>query len=95
MKQLLLPVHLFFTLSILTGCASSIYGWQVRTASTPFPPSLEPAFFQREGLAVDYMRMKEDYEQSNIFDRGPLSKIGTKIGARYVFQIRLAPLRKP
>ncbi len=127
-------------LLLLTGCASSIYGWQVRTASTPFPPSFEPAFFQqepvvlfpavtvpglrgnevtlpyflheilhkvtpqwkvvspqemvarlnREGLAAEYMHMKEDYEQSNIFDRGSLNKIGARIGARYVFQIRLA-----
>jgi hypothetical protein len=44
------------------------------------------ARLNREGLAAEYMRMKEDYEQSNIFDRGALNRIG----ARYVFQIRLA-----
>jgi hypothetical protein len=125
---------------MLTGCASSIYGWQVRTASMPFSPSFEPAILQeepvvlftavtvpglrgnevtlpyflqeilrkvtpqwkvispqemvarlnREGLAAEYMRMKEDYEQSNLFDRGSLNRIGTRIGARYAFQIRLA-----
>jgi hypothetical protein len=52
MKQSLLSVHLFLTLSILTGCASSIYGWQVRTASTPLPSSFEPTFFQQEPVAL-------------------------------------------
>lgn len=133
-------VSLLLTFFILSGCASSIYGWQVRTSSTPLSPSLEPAVFQREPvalfpavtvpalrgnevalayylqeilhkvapqwkivspqetvarinrerLAVEYMRMKENYEQNNIFDLDSLQKIGAVIGARYVFQIRLA-----
>jgi hypothetical protein len=110
---------------MLTGCASSIYGWQVRTASMPFSPSFEPAILQeepvvlftavtvpglrgnevtlpyflqeilrkvtpqwkvispqemvarlnREGLAAEYMRMKEDYEQNNL---SPPLRYGTE-----------------
>ncbi|MDF0666117.1 MAG: hypothetical protein P0119_08590 [Nitrospira sp.] len=125
---------------ILSGCASSIYGWQVRTTSTPFSASGEPAIFQQEpvallsavtvaglrgnevalvyylheilrkvtpewkvvspqetvaringaGLAAEYMRMRAGYEESNILDRDSLRRIGAAIGARYVFQLRLA-----
>lgn len=139
MKQSLPPVYVFLAFSILTGCASSIYGWQVRTSSTPFSASGEPAVFQqepvallpalavpvlrgnevtlpyflhavlqkvapqwktvspqqtvgrinREGLAAEYIHMKQGYEQSYIFDRDSLRKIGGVIGARYVFQILL------
>jgi hypothetical protein len=36
----------------LTGCASSLYGWQVRTTSTPMPPSFEPAVFEQHSVAL-------------------------------------------
>jgi hypothetical protein len=42
------------------------------------------------GLTTDYVRMRADLEQSNILEAGALRKIGTGIGARYVFQPRLA-----
>ncbi len=42
------------------------------------------------GVATDYVRMRADFEQSNILEAGPLHKIGTAIGARYAFQPRLA-----
>ncbi len=44
----------------------------------------------QKGLAAEYTRMRTDYEQSNILDRAPLRKIGAALGARYVFQPRLA-----
>jgi hypothetical protein len=53
-------------------------------------PQETVARINREGLAAQFMRMKEDFEQSNIFDRDSLTKIGAGLGARYVFQIRLA-----
>ena len=34
--------------------------------------------------------MRTDYERSDILDREPLRKIGAALGARYVFQPRLA-----
>lgn len=40
-------------LSILvTGCASSLYGWQVRTSSTPMPPSFQPAVLEQHTVAL-------------------------------------------
>lgn len=36
----------------LTGCASSLYGWQVRTSSTPMPPSFQPAVFEQHPVAL-------------------------------------------
>ena len=42
------------------------------------------------GLAAEYVRMRIDYERSDILDREPLRKIGAALGARYVFQPRLA-----
>ena len=36
----------------LTGCASSLYGWQVRTTSTPMPPSFQPEVFEQHSVAV-------------------------------------------
>ncbi len=124
----------------VTGCASSIYGWQVRTNSTPLPPTLHPDTLQQstvalfsavalpalrgnevalvyylaeilhkvvpdwkvvspqetmaringQGLATEYTRMRLDYEESNILERDSLRKIGAAVGARYVFQPRLA-----
>jgi len=40
-------------LSILgTGCASSLYGWQVRTNSTPVSPSFSPASLEQYPVAL-------------------------------------------
>ena len=36
----------------LTGCASSLYGWQVRTTSTPMPPSFQPEVFEQHSVAL-------------------------------------------
>jgi hypothetical protein len=36
----------------LTGCASSLYGWQVRTNSTPMPPSFSPASLEQYPVAM-------------------------------------------
>jgi hypothetical protein len=44
----------------------------------------------RQRLAPDYMRMRSDYDENNIFDRDQLHKIASAIGVRYVFQPRLA-----
>jgi hypothetical protein len=44
----------------------------------------------QQGLAADYTRMRTDYERSDILDRDSLKKIGVALGARYVFQPRLA-----
>ena len=133
-------VSLLLTLALVTGCLGSIYGWQVRTTSTPLPPSFDPATLEQEpvailgalamaglhgnempldhllgevlskvaphihvisskhsmsqinqqGLAVEYTRMRVDAELSYVLDRESLRKIGSAIGARYVFQPRLA-----
>jgi hypothetical protein len=44
----------------------------------------------QQGLAAEYTQMRTDAEQSHIVNRDSLKKIGTAIGARYVFQPRLA-----
>ncbi len=44
----------------------------------------------QQGLAAEYTRMRTDYDRSDIMDREPLRKIGTALGARYIFQPRLA-----
>lgn len=36
----------------VTGCASSLYGWQVRTSSTTLPPSFQPAFLEQHTVAL-------------------------------------------
>jgi hypothetical protein len=138
--NLLLCQTLLWILASLAGCSSSIYGWQVRTSSTAFAPSFDPASLgqepvavlgaltmpglrgnevgldfmlgevlhrvaphihivspqqtisqiNRESLAVEYTQMRTDAEQSHILNREPLKKVGTAVGARYVFQPRLA-----
>jgi hypothetical protein len=135
-----LCLSLMFVLAFMSGCSSSIYGWQVRTTSTPFAPSFDPGTFAREpvailgaltmpglrgnevgldhllgevlhkmapqiqvissqrsisqinqqGLAAEYTQMRADAEQSQILNRESLKKLGTAVGARYVFQPRLA-----
>lgn len=37
---------------VLTGCGSSLYGWQVRTNSTPIPPSFSPTQVMQGSAAV-------------------------------------------
>ena len=44
----------------------------------------------QQGLAAEYTQMRADAEQSQILNRESLKKIGMAIGARYVFQPRLA-----
>jgi len=44
----------------------------------------------QQGLAVEYTQMRVDAELSYLLNRESLKKIGTAIGARYVFQPRLA-----
>jgi hypothetical protein len=44
----------------------------------------------QQGLTTEYMQMRADAEQSHILNRETLKKIGTAIGARFVFQPRLA-----
>jgi hypothetical protein len=127
-------------LALVTGCSSSIYGWQVRTSSTAFSPSFDPGTLGKEpvavlgaltmpglrgnevgldfmlgqvlhrvapqmhiispqrtisqinqqGLATEYTQMRVDAEQSHILNRETLKKLGTAVGARFVFQPRLA-----
>jgi hypothetical protein len=139
-RKALLCASLLFVLACITGCSSSIYGWQVRTSSTAFSPSFDPGALGQEsvgvfgaltmpglrgnevgldfmlgevlhrvaphihivsqqqtiskinqqGLAGEYAQMRADAEQSHILDREPLRKLGVAIGARFVFQPRLA-----
>ena len=124
----------------LTGCSSSIYGWQVRTNSTELSPSFHPANFEQDGVAIfpaitapglrgnevglshylgqifqkvspnwkvvseqdtltrlnrhglaeQYTRVRNDYDQSNILDHNTLRTFREAVVARYVFQPRLA-----
>ena len=133
-------ISLVLIIALATGCSSSIYGWQVRTSSSPFAPSFDPGALGQEpvavfgaltmpgfrgnemgldfmlaqvlhkvapqiqivspqrsisqinqqGLAAEYTQMRADAEQSHILNRDSLKKIGMAIGARYVFQPRLA-----
>ncbi|HEX6531567.1 MAG TPA: hypothetical protein VF019_03010 [Nitrospira sp.] len=131
---------LLIVLTLMTGCSSSIYGWQVRTNSSRVSQSFDPAMLglepiavlgaltmpglrgnevglaytlgeilqvvapqiqivsplhslsqiNQQGLAAEYNQMRIDAEQSHILNRDSLNKIGTAIGARFVFQPRLA-----
>ena len=44
----------------------------------------------QQGLTPEYTQMRTDAEQSHILNRDSLRKIGAAIGARFVFQPRLA-----
>jgi hypothetical protein len=140
MKPWSVVASLVITCALMSGCSSSIYGWQVRTNSTAFAPSFDPGSLSSEpiavlgavtmpglrgnevgldlmlvevlhrvaphlhivsqqqtisqinqqGLASVYNQMRVDAEQSHILDRDSLKKVGLAIGARYVFQPRLA-----
>ncbi|MGH7216682.1 MAG: hypothetical protein ACREIG_05555 [Nitrospiraceae bacterium] len=45
-------VALILLFIFTTGCASSLYGWQVRTSSTPMPPSFQPAVLEHHTVAL-------------------------------------------
>jgi len=45
-------VWLLLLAILVTGCASSLYGWQVRTNSTPIPPSFSPASLEQYPVAL-------------------------------------------
>jgi hypothetical protein len=67
-------------LSILvTGCASSLYGWQVRTSSTPMPPSFQPAVLERDSVAlfgaVTMAALRGNEDTLSHYLRGILEKI--------------------
>jgi hypothetical protein len=122
-----------------TACSPSIYGWTVRTSSTPHAASFSPRTLAREpvaifeahapgglrgnelglsfyladilrtitpefkvvspqdtatrintrGLAAEYVRMRTDYEQTNLLEASALKKLGAAVEARYAFQPRL------
>jgi len=124
----------------MAGCSKSLYGWQVRTNSTPVAPSfdhtpidgkrvaifptlstgplqgtavgmsqyLDPILktltptwkvlseqealsgINKQGLGVDYIRMRGDADQSHLLNRDSLRKIGAALGVRYILQPRLA-----
>jgi hypothetical protein len=124
----------------MAGCSKSLYGWQVRTNSTPVSPSFDQtpidgkrmAIFptlatgplqgtavgmshflsqtlqtltptwnvlteqetltriNKQGLGVEYVRMRGNAEQSHLLDRPSLAKIGAALGVRYIFQPHLA-----
>jgi hypothetical protein len=44
----------------------------------------------KQGLGMEYIRMRGDAEQSHLLDRHSLAKIGAALGVRYVLQPRLA-----
>ena len=124
----------------MVGCSKSLYGWQVRTNSSPVAPSFDQtpidgkrvAIFptlatgplqgtavgmsqylgqtlktltptwkvlteqetltriNKQGLGVDYIRMRGDADQSHLLDRHSLAKIGAALGVQYALQPRLA-----
>lgn len=124
----------------MAGCSKSLYGWQVRTNSTPVAPSFDQtpidgkrvAIFptlatgplqgtavgmsqylsqtlntltptwkvlteqetltriNKQGLGVEYIKMRGDADQSHLLDRHSLAKIGAALGVRYILQPRLA-----
>ncbi len=54
------------------------------------PPQETATRINTQGLTPDYAMMREMYEATHILNRDTLRKIGRAIGARYVFQPRLA-----
>ena len=47
-----LILRLVLVLMVVPACASSIYGWQVRTNSTDMPPSFHPAYLEERPVAL-------------------------------------------
>jgi hypothetical protein len=135
----LLQTALISIVVLTTGCSSSIYGWHVRTNSSPPSPTFNqkvlkqepvaifgalapprlvgsetgldsilaqvlktvaPSFkvisqqeaaslINRNDLANEYTRMRNEAMQSHLLDGGSLKKLGMAIGTRYVFQPKL------
>ena len=135
----LLHAALILFVVLTAGCSSSIYGWQVRTNSSPPSPKFNRAvlaqepvtifgalapprllgsetgldailaqvlkkvapnykvitqqeaasLINRNDLANEYTRMRNDALQSHLLEGGSLKKLGTAIGTRYVFQPKL------
>jgi hypothetical protein len=44
----------------------------------------------KQGLGVEYIKMRGDADQSHLLDRHSLAKIGAALGVRYILQPRLA-----
>lgn len=139
---LALPRAALILIMVLTaGCSSSnpIYGWHVRTNSSPSSPTFNRAMLTQEPVAIfgalapprllgsetgletilaqvlttvgpsfklitqqeaaglinrndlanDYTRMRNEALQSHVLDRGSLKKLGTAIGTRFAFQPKL------
>lgn len=134
-----LGAGLMLIAALMAGCSSSIYGWHVRTDSSPpssafteavighepvaiFGALAHPGLLgteigieailaqvlkkvapqiavisardtftriNRNGLADEYTRMRNDALQSTILSRDSLRKLGATVGARYIFQPRL------
>ena len=130
---------LVLLVAALAACTPALYGWTVRTSSTPTAGSFSPWELQREpvaifeahapgglrgnelglsfyladilktltpefkvvspqdtasritrrGLAAEYVRMRTDYEQTNLLEASALKKLGAAVEARYAFQPRL------
>ena len=53
-------------------------------------PHHSMSHINQQGLTAEYTQMRTDAEQSHILNRESLQKIGAAIGARFVFQPRLA-----
>lgn len=47
-----LMARLVLVLMVVPACASSIYGWQVRTNSTEVPPSFHPTYLEERPVAL-------------------------------------------
>ncbi|HKO30443.1 MAG TPA: hypothetical protein VJU54_04845 [Nitrospiraceae bacterium] len=140
LQALTLRTALILLVVLMGGCSSStIYGWHVRTNSTPPSPTFNRAVLTREPVALfgalapprllgsetglesilaqvlktvgpsfkvitheeaaglinkndlanEYTRMRNEALQSHVLDQGSLKKLGTAIGTRYVFQPKL------
>jgi hypothetical protein len=53
-------------------------------------PQRSMSKINEQGLASEYTQMRADAEQSHILNRDSLKKLGKAVGARFVFQPRLA-----
>ena len=52
MAYFVASIGLLLFLFCLSGCSSSIYGWQVRTNSLPVPPSLNLVALEQDRIAL-------------------------------------------
>lgn len=70
----------------------SILAQVLKTVAPSFKvvtPQETASLINRNDLADEYTRMRNAALQSHLLDRGSLKKLGTAIGARYVFQPKL------